>query len=170
MQPGGFDCGLCLRKSGVGTPIYTVRGNSVTPTPAPAAASTVRPTREDVEAAVRVLLRWTGDDPDREGLRETPARVTRAYAERVCDLFAQLAARGKLRILVLAVALAGGDLFYGRGGGYGVHGFGENWGRVVWWRGTFGDAALVVLRGRRLKAEVEGTSVSDVAVRAGPTI
>jgi GTP cyclohydrolase I len=40
-----------------------------------------RPTREEAEAAVRVLLRWTGDDPDREGLRDTPKRVARAYEE-----------------------------------------------------------------------------------------
>jgi GTP cyclohydrolase I len=39
------------------------------------------PSREEAEAAVRVLLRWTGDDPSREGLRETPARVVRAYRE-----------------------------------------------------------------------------------------
>jgi GTP cyclohydrolase IA len=40
-----------------------------------------RPTREQAEDAVRVLLRWAGDDPDREGLRDTPARVARAYEE-----------------------------------------------------------------------------------------
>ena len=40
-----------------------------------------RPTREAAEEAVRVLLRWTGDDPDREGLRGTPERVVRAYEE-----------------------------------------------------------------------------------------
>jgi GTP cyclohydrolase IA len=40
-----------------------------------------RPTREEAEAAVRTLLRWTGDDPDREGLLDTPARVVRAYEE-----------------------------------------------------------------------------------------
>ena len=40
-----------------------------------------RPTREEAEAAVRTLLRWAGDDPDREGLRDTPARVVRAYEE-----------------------------------------------------------------------------------------
>jgi GTP cyclohydrolase I len=40
-----------------------------------------RPTREEAEAAVRVLLCWAGDDPDREGLRSTPARVVRAYEE-----------------------------------------------------------------------------------------
>ena len=39
------------------------------------------PTREEAEAAVRVLLRWAGDDPDREGLRETPSRVARSYEE-----------------------------------------------------------------------------------------
>lgn len=40
-----------------------------------------RPTRAEAEAAVEVLLRWIGEDPDREGLRETPARVVRAYEE-----------------------------------------------------------------------------------------
>jgi len=45
------------------------------------AASTDRPTREEAEAAVRTLLRWAGDDPTREGLLETPARVARAYKE-----------------------------------------------------------------------------------------
>ncbi|MCW6509121.1 GTP cyclohydrolase I FolE [Lichenifustis flavocetrariae] len=43
-----------------------------------------RPTREEAEEAVRVLLRWAGDDPSREGLIETPKRVVRAYE----DLFA----------------------------------------------------------------------------------
>ena len=36
-----------------------------------------RPSRAEAEAAVRTLLRWTGDDPDREGLLDTPARVVR---------------------------------------------------------------------------------------------
>ncbi|MDW3204149.1 MAG: GTP cyclohydrolase I FolE [Alphaproteobacteria bacterium] len=40
-----------------------------------------RPSREEAEAAVRTLLRWTGDDPDREGLLDTPKRVVRAYEE-----------------------------------------------------------------------------------------
>ncbi len=44
-------------------------------------ADSARPTREEAEAAVRVLLRWAGDDPDREGLLDTPARVVRAYGE-----------------------------------------------------------------------------------------
>ena len=40
-----------------------------------------RPTREEAEAAVRTLIRWAGEDPTREGLIDTPARVVRAYAE-----------------------------------------------------------------------------------------
>jgi len=39
------------------------------------------PSRAEVEAAVRTLIRWTGDDPEREGLQDTPARVTRAFEE-----------------------------------------------------------------------------------------
>ena len=41
----------------------------------------------DVQEAVRTLIRWAGDDPDREGLLDTPARVARAwreYAQRLC--------------------------------------------------------------------------------------
>ncbi|HKZ96354.1 MAG TPA: GTP cyclohydrolase I FolE [Hyphomicrobiaceae bacterium] len=41
----------------------------------------VRPTRAEAEAAVRTLIRWAGDNPDRDGLRETPARVASAYEE-----------------------------------------------------------------------------------------
>ena len=37
--------------------------------------------REAAEAAVRTLIRWSGDDPDREGMLGTPARVVRAYKE-----------------------------------------------------------------------------------------
>jgi len=40
-----------------------------------------RPDRAQVEEAVRVILKWAGDDPARDGLRETPARVTRALEE-----------------------------------------------------------------------------------------
>ncbi|MFZ2103563.1 MAG: GTP cyclohydrolase I FolE [Oricola sp.] len=40
-----------------------------------------RPTQEEAEAAVRTLIRWAGDDPDREGLLETPQRVAKAYRE-----------------------------------------------------------------------------------------
>ena len=40
-----------------------------------------KPTREEAEAAVRTMLAWTGDNPDREGLLETPKRVVRAYEQ-----------------------------------------------------------------------------------------
>lgn len=46
-----------------------------------ASAATRRPSREEAEAAVRTLIRWAGDDPSREGLVDTPARVARAYEE-----------------------------------------------------------------------------------------
>jgi len=42
---------------------------------------TGRPDRAEVEAAVHTILRWTGDNPERGGLIETPARVTRALEE-----------------------------------------------------------------------------------------
>ena len=45
------------------------------------AADGARPSQEEAEAAVRTLLRWAGDDPDREGLLGTPDRVVRAYRE-----------------------------------------------------------------------------------------
>ena len=40
-----------------------------------------RPSREEALKAVRTLLAWAGDDPDREGLRDTPKRVVDAYGE-----------------------------------------------------------------------------------------
>jgi GTP cyclohydrolase I len=40
-----------------------------------------RPSRAEAEGAVRTLIRWAGDDPDREGLVSTPSRVVRAYEE-----------------------------------------------------------------------------------------
>jgi GTP cyclohydrolase IA len=51
---------------------------SLISTPAPLGP---KPSREEAEAAVRTLLRWTGDDPGREGLRDTPSRVVRAYED-----------------------------------------------------------------------------------------
>jgi GTP cyclohydrolase I len=47
----------------------------------PSPASVIRPSREEAEEAVRVLLRWAGDDPTREGLLDTPKRATKAYGE-----------------------------------------------------------------------------------------
>jgi GTP cyclohydrolase IA len=41
----------------------------------------IRPTRAEAEEAVRTLLLWAGDDPDREGLKGTPDRVVRSYEE-----------------------------------------------------------------------------------------
>ena len=55
--------------------------------PAPVLAPTLgdirplRPSRAEAEAAVRTLIRWAGDEPSREGLLATPARVVRAYEE-----------------------------------------------------------------------------------------
>lgn len=40
-----------------------------------------KPTRKEAEAAVRTLIRWAGDDPEREGLLETPKRVVKSYEE-----------------------------------------------------------------------------------------
>jgi len=45
------------------------------------AHSRTRPSRSEAEAAVRTLIEWAGDDPDREGLLDTPGRVVRAYEE-----------------------------------------------------------------------------------------
>jgi GTP cyclohydrolase IA len=58
--------------------------NIVTPAARFAAGTTTttdRPTREEAEEAIRTLLRWAGDDPEREGLLDTPGRVARAYEE-----------------------------------------------------------------------------------------
>src|SRR6195256_3668425 len=45
------------------------------------AASLSKPSREEAEGAGPTLIRWAGDDPDREGLIDTPGRVVRAYEE-----------------------------------------------------------------------------------------
>ena len=45
------------------------------------ATTVIKPSREEAEEAVRTLICWTGDDPDREGLIETPKRVVKAYEE-----------------------------------------------------------------------------------------
>ena len=49
----------------------TLKGNS----------EKMRPTRSEAEEAVKTLLKWAGDDPNREGLLDTPARVARAYEQ-----------------------------------------------------------------------------------------
>ena len=45
------------------------------------ATTVTKPSREEAEEAVRTLICWTGDNPDREGLIETPKRVVKAYEE-----------------------------------------------------------------------------------------
>ena len=44
-----------------------------------------RPSREEAEAAVRTLLLWAGENPDREGLVNTPKRVVTAYEEMLAE-------------------------------------------------------------------------------------
>lgn len=46
-----------------------------------AQAPSDRPDRQEVEQAVRTMIRWAGDDPTRDGLRDTPGRVARAFEE-----------------------------------------------------------------------------------------
>ena len=53
----------------------------VTLNAAPARPKLTKPSREQAEAAVRTLIAWAGDDPDREGLATTPRRVAKAYEE-----------------------------------------------------------------------------------------
>jgi GTP cyclohydrolase I len=47
----------------------------------PVETSAIRPTQEEAEDAIRTLIRWAGDDPDRQGLLDTPRRVALAYRE-----------------------------------------------------------------------------------------
>ncbi len=47
----------------------------------PTGKKIARPTQTQAEEAVRTLIRWAGDDPDREGLLDTPKRVTKSYLE-----------------------------------------------------------------------------------------
>ena len=56
-------------------------GNKTQRSKSAAANRATRPSRAEAEAAVRTLIRWAGDNPDREGLLATPGRVVRAYEE-----------------------------------------------------------------------------------------
>lgn len=77
-QPNA-NCGIETLKK---LPIEDVATAATVPSRlAPTTARKVRPSRADAEAAVRTLLAWAGDDPDREGLRQTPQRVAEAYQE-----------------------------------------------------------------------------------------
>ena len=60
--------------------VRNLKASAPQPVSKPAKAI-VRPDRAEVEEAVRTLIRWSGDDPDREGLIGTPDRVARAYEE-----------------------------------------------------------------------------------------
>lgn len=60
-------------------PPIDMKAKFVKPVIAP--KSIERPSRAEAEEAVRTLLRWAGDDPNRDGLHETPSRVVRAYEE-----------------------------------------------------------------------------------------
>lgn len=51
------------------------------PTKKSATKTTARPTRDEAENAIRTLLAWVGENPNREGLRETPRRVIKAFDE-----------------------------------------------------------------------------------------
>ena len=51
------------------------------PKPVLPSTSLARPSSEEAEEAVRTLIRWAGDDPEREGLNDTPKRVAKSYLE-----------------------------------------------------------------------------------------
>lgn len=61
------------------TPLKTMKGKLIRGSVADTLPE--QPTRAEAEAAVRTLIRWAGDNPNRDGLRETPARVAKAYRE-----------------------------------------------------------------------------------------
>jgi GTP cyclohydrolase IA len=66
---------------GMNKPVKTNNGISGRSSASKPSQTTNRPSRAEVEQAVSTLIRWAGDDPDREGLIETPARVARAYEQ-----------------------------------------------------------------------------------------
>jgi GTP cyclohydrolase I len=80
----GFAPIMLIQAAGVGRVAEGCVGlNKVTP-PGEAedgARSLPQPTQAEAEAAIRTLIRWAGDSPDREGLRDTPARVAKSYLE-----------------------------------------------------------------------------------------
>ena len=60
---------------------FAIRAGTPPPHEDHAAAPGDRPSADEAAAAVRTLIRWAGDDPDREGLQDTPGRVIRSYRE-----------------------------------------------------------------------------------------
>jgi GTP cyclohydrolase I len=67
------DEGFELKVSGDGDAPTSIQDNDKT--------TLRRPTRAEAEAAVRTLIEWAGDNPNREGLLDTPKRVVKAYEE-----------------------------------------------------------------------------------------
>jgi len=72
--PGGAISGWALRYEAMMNDFVKIQSLDAAPIPR-------RPSREEAEEAVRTLIAWAGDDPTREGLIETPARVAKAYEE-----------------------------------------------------------------------------------------
>lgn len=75
---------MAMRIAGASPDAETILDASVdklTPFQPAARPAPARPSRAEAEAAVRTLIAWAGDDATREGLRETPERVVRAYEE-----------------------------------------------------------------------------------------
>ena len=62
-------------------PQPVVKKRSALDLPSESRRAVKRSTRSEAEAAVRTLIQWAGDDPDREGLLGTPARVVRSFEE-----------------------------------------------------------------------------------------
>jgi GTP cyclohydrolase IA len=78
--PQGLGTFLTVRHPTPENPETTDAWTIGDPQPTPLSAS-ARPSRREAEEAVRTLIRWAGEVPDREGLSDTPARVVRAYEE-----------------------------------------------------------------------------------------
>jgi GTP cyclohydrolase I len=74
------DLDLTFGDVGMNKLVKIDNGASKPPASGPPQRAT-RPSRAEAEEAVSTLIRWAGDDPDREGLTETPARVVRAYEQ-----------------------------------------------------------------------------------------
>jgi GTP cyclohydrolase I len=74
------DLDLIFGDVGMNKLVKIDNGTSKPPASGPPQRAT-RPSRAEAEEAVSTLIRWAGDDPDREGLTETPARVVRAYEQ-----------------------------------------------------------------------------------------
>jgi len=80
--PTRASCELQIRRTSQHPPIHHEELFMSRKAVAPAIAPSIeRPSRAEAEEAVRTLIRWAGENPEREGLRDTPDRVVRAYQE-----------------------------------------------------------------------------------------